>query len=147
MARDEPSPRRRASPGRNRGRRSRTRRSTPSRARRRWLKPSWWSVSVALVSNARLRADLLVVVADRRNEVLAEGAIEIVTRLECPVGARGRIVHIGGPRVHDSLALRIDSVRDLGPRKRRRNHLADVGRRSTERSDIVGRARESVAGG
>src|SRR6266849_2478419 len=81
-----------------------------------------------------LLADLSVVVEDRRNEVLAECAIEIVGRPESPVGTRGRVVHIRRPRVHDPLPLRIDSVSELGPGERRHDDLADFRRRSTERS-------------
>src|SRR5260221_12080598 len=85
----------------------------------------------------RLREDMSVIVEDRRDEVLAECAFEIVSRPESPVGARGRVVHIGRPRVDDPLPLRINSIGDLGPWQRRHDDLADFRGRAPEPSDVL----------
>src|SRR5436305_15122322 len=54
----------------------------------------------------------VIAAADRRDEVLAERALEIVLRVEAPVGARRRVVHVRRPRVDDALALRVGLVVD-----------------------------------
>src|SRR5262245_7893359 len=50
--------------------------------------------------------------ADGRQQILVEGAVEIVHRIEPPVGARGGIVHVQGPAVDDRLALLVHLERD-----------------------------------
>src|ERR1035437_5979905 len=56
--------------------------------------------------------------ADFRDQIGLERAAEIVGRLEAPIGARRRIVHVRRPRVDDALALVIDAVGDGGAGKR-----------------------------
>src|SRR5262249_55471865 len=54
---------------------------------------------------------------NRGNEVLAEGAIEIVLRVEAPVASGGRVVHVGRPGIDDCLPLLVDLVRNRRARK------------------------------
>src|SRR6185436_7230437 len=83
--------------------------------------------------------------ADRRDEVFAEGAIEVVARLEIPVAARRRVVHVLGPGIDDRLALPIDRERDGGAGEGAEDDVADLFRGRIEGADVVGRALQAIA--
>jgi len=70
-------------------------------------------VSRLLERNVRRQPDrdprplTVVALADRGDQVLAEGAVEIVFRRESPVAARRGIVNRRRPRIDDALPLRV----------------------------------------
>src|ERR1700750_295120 len=66
--------------------------------------------AVTAASIATLILLAMVTFANRRDQILAEGAIEIVARIEAPVVARRRVVHRRRPGVDDALAFGIHFV-------------------------------------
>src|SRR6476469_5563827 len=61
----------------------------------------------------------MVPLANRRDQVLVEGALEVVGGIEAPVAARRRIVNRRRPRIDDPLSLRVDLVADVRIGERR----------------------------
>ncbi len=76
------------------------------------------------------RLTLLILLPDRRNQILAEPAFEVVLRRKTPVVPRRRIIHGGRPRIYDALPLAVGDVRDLRGRETRRARRVRSPRRS-----------------
>src|SRR5436190_6454717 len=69
---------------------------------------------------------LCVALAYRWNQVLAEGAGEIILRRESPVAARGRVVDVRRPGIDDRLTLDVGLPRDLRARERARDDVVNL---------------------
>ena len=84
-------------------------------------------------STIKFAACLTVSLSDRGNQVVPKRTGEIVPRREAPVAARGRVVDVLGPGVHDALTLLIDLVRDVRGRKRAQHFACALRRPSARR--------------
>jgi hypothetical protein len=78
-------------------------------------------------------------------QIFGEGALQIVPRGVPPVGAGGRVVHVGRPGVHDALPLRLDAVAQGGARELLQDPRPQFLGRGIERADVVRGPRQAGA--
>src|SRR3954469_24747749 len=96
------------------------------------------------VSTLIVRGSSTVALANGRDQVLVEGALEVVGRIEAPVAAGGRGRHRGWARNDDPPPLCVDLVADGRVAERRDDFLADLRSRRIERGEIIGAARQAM---
>src|SRR5580765_2655159 len=99
-------------------------------------KPQATLETVAGANAVSTRSVMSVAMLNRWNEVVGEGPIEVVGGFESPVGARGRVVHVG--RRIERAEVVGDSSQALARRRRESEQRADpVGHRH-ERNRGIG---------
>src|SRR5687768_10148437 len=77
---------------------------------------------------------------DPRNQIVIEGPLQIVGRIEAPVAPRGRVVDVLGPGVDDALPLLVYAIFDARVRERVPHERLNLGRRGVERAQVVRRS-------
>src|SRR5947209_7764872 len=82
---------------------------------------------------------------NRRYEIFAKRAAQVVPRCETPIASRGRIIYIGGPAIDDALAFRVHVRRDLRLWERVTDDSLHFGGRGLEGADVVHRPRPPLS--
>src|SRR5262249_29004227 len=131
--------------------RARSRRFKFQNLKLEFLSWAFWKVGVGIYWELALRScgvdrrSVAVPAPDRRYEVFAERARELVPRRESPVAPRGGVVDLSRPGIDDRLALGVRLPRDPGARKRPADDGVDLVGGRTEGADVVRRPPQPLA--